>query len=229
MKIYLIFVSIHLLVSNCESARSTNPNCNFSNPTQRTEGGYPQITQQQCEALGNCFDDTIPNVNWCFRENAGKSRNPNCNFANPTQRVDGGWPQIGKVQCESLGYCFDDTIPNVKWCIKSNQKLPNSHCNFQNPQTRVDGGFPGISKKECVANGNCFDDSTPNTKWCFKYNTGRTQDRKCNFGNPQSRVDGGWPGISKNQCESSGNCFDDTILNVNFCFIPNSARSCHVL
>lgn len=247
MKFCLIFVSIYLFVANCESglheylqsylnntqlefifflfilARSTNPNCNFSNPTQRTDGGYPQITQQQCEALGNCFDNTTPNVIWCFRENAGKSRNPNCNFANPNQRVDGGWPQISKLQCESQGYCFDDTIPNVAWCIKSTPRLSSSNCDFGNPQNRVDGGIPGISKQECVAKGNCFDDSTPNTVWCFKYNKGRTQNRNCDFSDPQLRVDGGRPGIGKIECESLGNCFDDTIPNVPFCFKKNRA------
>ena len=152
------------------TARSSNPNCNFSNPTQRTEGGYAGITQQQCEAFGSCYDDTTPDVKWCFRENTGKSRNPSCNFANPTQRIDGGWPGISKNECESLGNCFDDTIPNVVWCIKTVPPLSSRYCDFQNPKKRVEGGFAGITREQCVAKGSCFDDSTPNTKWCFKYN-----------------------------------------------------------
>lgn len=196
--------------------------CNYEKPEKRVNGGWPKITKEQCEELDNCFDDTIPDVVWCFKQNRGRSMNPKCDFSKPKDRLDGGWPGISKLECESLGYCFDDTILNVNFCIKSKEKLPSRNCVFTNPQKRVDAAWPKISREECLSKNNCFDDSTPNTIWCFKYNTGRTQDRKCDFTNPKLRIDGGKPGISKDVCESLGNCFDDTILDVNFCFVPKS-------
>ncbi|XP_037038384.1 trefoil factor 2-like isoform X3 [Bradysia coprophila] len=131
MKFFLILLSIHLLATNCESAQSTNPDCDFSNPEQRTDGGFPGITQ---------------------------------------------------AQCESLGYCFDTTVPNVPWCIKSAQLVSSSNCDFGDKQNRVEGGYPGVTRKQCVSDGNCFDDSTPGVKWCFKpnVNAGGAEDVNAN-------------------------------------------------
>lgn len=210
MNIKNIFIIVRLLDSDCD----------FSNPINRIDGGWPGISQSQCQSLFNCYDDTTPNTIWCFKPNAGKSLNLKCNFSIPKNRLDGGWPGISKLECESLGYCFDDTVPGVVWCIKSDEKIASRNCNFLNPQRRVDAGRPGISKEECLAQYNCFDDSTPNSKWCFKYNTGRTHNNKCDFSNPQKRVNGGEPGISRDACEALGYCFDDTILDVKHCFVP---------
>ena len=39
-----------------------------------------------------------------------------CNM-HPYQRKECGWAGISKATCESRGCCFDDSIPDVKWCF----------------------------------------------------------------------------------------------------------------
>ena len=36
-------------------------------PHSRAECGWAGITQQQCESKGCCYDESVPNVKWCFR------------------------------------------------------------------------------------------------------------------------------------------------------------------
>ena len=45
----------------------------------------------------------------CFQEQP-------CNV-HPDQRKDCGWIGISRDTCESRGCCYDDTIPNAKWCF----------------------------------------------------------------------------------------------------------------
>ncbi|XP_069328360.1 trefoil factor 3 [Eulemur rufifrons] len=33
----------------------------------RVDCGYPEITQEQCNSRGCCFDSSIPEVPWCFK------------------------------------------------------------------------------------------------------------------------------------------------------------------
>ncbi|XP_004384928.1 trefoil factor 3 [Trichechus manatus latirostris] len=33
----------------------------------RVDCGYPQVTEQQCNNRGCCFDSSIPGVPWCFK------------------------------------------------------------------------------------------------------------------------------------------------------------------
>ncbi|KAM9254130.1 trefoil factor 3-like [Dugong dugon] len=33
----------------------------------RVDCGYPQVTEQQCNHRGCCFDSSIPEVPWCFK------------------------------------------------------------------------------------------------------------------------------------------------------------------
>ena len=39
-----------------------------------------------------------------------------CNV-HPDERKDCGWIGISRATCESRGCCYDDTIPNTKWCF----------------------------------------------------------------------------------------------------------------
>ncbi|XP_004602565.1 trefoil factor 3 [Sorex araneus] len=36
-------------------------------PKDRVDCGYPQVTPEQCNSRGCCFDDSIPEVPWCFK------------------------------------------------------------------------------------------------------------------------------------------------------------------
>uniref|UniRef100_A0A671E047 Trefoil factor 3 n=1 Tax=Rhinolophus ferrumequinum TaxID=59479 RepID=A0A671E047_RHIFE len=33
----------------------------------RVDCGYPQVTAEQCNSRGCCFDSSIPGVPWCFK------------------------------------------------------------------------------------------------------------------------------------------------------------------
>lgn len=33
----------------------------------RVDCGYPEVTQEQCNSRGCCFDSSIPQVPWCFK------------------------------------------------------------------------------------------------------------------------------------------------------------------
>ncbi|KAF6122130.1 trefoil factor 3 [Phyllostomus discolor] len=35
--------------------------------TERVDCGYPEVTQEQCNSRGCCFDSSIPEVPWCFK------------------------------------------------------------------------------------------------------------------------------------------------------------------
>lgn len=211
-------------------ARSSFQHCDFSNPKERVQGGSGGITQYECENLGGCYDDTIPNVHWCFRENAGYSENRKCDFAKPKQRKSGGWGGIRKFECESLGYCYSDLTPNVPWCYKADGLVSSRNCDFSNPRERTKAGFPGISAKECVAKGHCFDDSKPNAHRCFKYNRAEQRYHNCDYTFQASgnRVDAGWPGITKEECLAKGNCFDGLTASAKFCFKKNRPWCEHV-
>lgn len=41
----------------------------------RVDCGYPQVTPEQCNSRGCCFDSSIPEVPWCFKplQESGKS------------------------------------------------------------------------------------------------------------------------------------------------------------
>ncbi|XP_045140404.1 trefoil factor 3 [Echinops telfairi] len=33
----------------------------------RVDCGYPEVTSEQCNSRGCCFDSSIPRVPWCFK------------------------------------------------------------------------------------------------------------------------------------------------------------------
>ncbi|KAM5335366.1 trefoil factor 3 [Glossophaga mutica] len=35
--------------------------------TDRVDCGYPEVTPEQCNSRGCCFDSSIPEVPWCFK------------------------------------------------------------------------------------------------------------------------------------------------------------------
>ena len=60
----------------------------------------------------------------------------------------------------------------------------------------------------------------------FPGTDGNTDDQtvgsSCDLGS-KNKIDCGYPGISREECENTGCCFDDTIHNVIWCFIKYSA------
>ncbi|CAG5097210.1 Oidioi.mRNA.OKI2018_I69.XSR.g14979.t2.cds [Oikopleura dioica] len=95
-------------------------------PSKRVDCGYEGISIDRCQARGCCWDDGAgSNVPWCFH---GKSSMDNavdlarlvpqkstCS-GDAKQRKNCGWNRITPQECESIGCCFDDSVPRVPWC-----------------------------------------------------------------------------------------------------------------
>ena len=47
---------------------STEGDCKSGLPKDRVDCGYGGIPAQDCLAKGCCFDDSIPDVIWCFKD-----------------------------------------------------------------------------------------------------------------------------------------------------------------
>jgi hypothetical protein len=187
------------------------------NVKDRQECGWPGISREACLArVGCCFDNSIPNVKWCYKST--DYSNAVC-AVNPNERVECGWPGIPKEVCLSHPQCcFDDSIRDVKWCFHQHDyeyTVRSEVCAIE-PKDRVECGWPGILISECLSHaGCCFDDSIPEVKWCF-----HQKQEDCNVW-PAERTDCGWPEISPEECESRGCCFDDTFDETIWCFYKN--------
>jgi len=67
-----------------------------------------------------------------------------------------------------------------------------------------------FSPSQCGSQKGCFVVDQP---------SGPSTGSGCNVA-PSNRVEGGWPGISKSQCESRGMCWNSSIVNTKWCFVP---------
>lgn len=56
----------HLHLSEMEGRACNVP------PVYRKECGWPGITEDVCEARGCCFDPSIKDTKWCFKETESK-------------------------------------------------------------------------------------------------------------------------------------------------------------
>ncbi|XP_031563167.1 trefoil factor 2-like isoform X2 [Actinia tenebrosa] len=92
------------------------------------------------------------------------------------------------------------------------------------PRYRANCGFPGITKDQCE-NGHgggrcCYDTSVKGVPWCF-FGIKRLVCYK-DVINPKNRVNCGFPGITKEQCEKRHGgrrcCYDDSVESVPWCF-----------
>ena len=91
---------------------------------------------------------------------------------------------------------------------------------------KEDCGYSGITQQQCEENGCCYaESSTSGIPWCFKgiddIPTYYTRDSKkiCAI-DRENRVDCGYKGIKKEECESKDCCFkiDDYESVVPWCF-----------
>ena len=52
----------------CYEPVGKQPTCGGLAPASRIDAGFPGISGEQCvKNLGACFDDSVPNVPWCFQ------------------------------------------------------------------------------------------------------------------------------------------------------------------
>jgi len=146
---------------------------------------------------------------------------------NVESRKNCGWAGITKVQCENRGCCFNSNFVKSKWCFYKD--ISNSQCSV-NPENRKECGWPGITKEQCESKpGCCFNNKTPGTKWCyyeriFKDMPKREITGSCEV-NVESRINCGWGGITRQQCESRGCCFNSNFVHSNWCFYKDISNS----
>ncbi|XP_042543141.1 trefoil factor 3 [Dipodomys spectabilis] len=65
---------------------------------ERVDCGYPQVTKEQCNNRGCCFDSSIRNVPWCFKplqETAPQGVTVHVNMAQNRELTTGGWAAAG--------------------------------------------------------------------------------------------------------------------------------------
>jgi uncharacterized protein YegL len=168
-------------------------------PEDRVECGWPGILISECLShVGCCFDDSIPDVLWCFHQ-----KQVDCSVW-PTERTDCGWPGISQKECESRGCCFDDTYDETIWCFYKN-KVSLPECVEYAPWDRLACGFCEITESECqVKQGRCcYDNTYRNSMFCYK------QTDICDVA-AEDKEDCGWEGITADRCLARGCCFDDS-------------------
>ncbi|XP_042644206.1 trefoil factor 1 [Tyto alba] len=84
-------------------------------PNERTNCGFPGISEYQCKQAGCCFNDEVPGTPWCFAPKAKKVKKvcPDDHHA----RINCGFPGITAKECEKKGCCFKAHPAGVPWCF----------------------------------------------------------------------------------------------------------------
>ncbi|NXF89564.1 TFF2 factor, partial [Eubucco bourcierii] len=82
---------------------------------QRNNCGYPGISAAECRKIGCCFNNSIPDMPWCFTPKPKKVKK-SCP-TDVTGRRDCGYPGITAKECERKGCCFNPHPAGVPWCF----------------------------------------------------------------------------------------------------------------
>ncbi|XP_004602564.3 trefoil factor 2 [Sorex araneus] len=109
---------VALLLGLCTPAGAQKPSacqCSRRAPENRENCGFPGITSEQCSSAGCCFDNSIPDVPWCFRP-LPTQEFQEC-VMEVSARQDCGFPGISLQECAARRCCFSDDVPNVPWCF----------------------------------------------------------------------------------------------------------------
>jgi hypothetical protein len=141
------------------SSGSTAQQCSIQE-SNRSDCGFPGITQSACAALDCCWDDRTEGVPDCYRP---ADRRYEC-LVEPFGRQDAGYPGISERRCILDGYCWDDEIDGNPDCYKPDVAWP--HCALS-PASRRDCGYAGISGDACLDRGCCWDESIEDNPDCF--------------------------------------------------------------
>ncbi|CAI9622304.1 unnamed protein product, partial [Staurois parvus] len=91
--------------------------CTLTEPKARVKCGYPRISEKDCTDIGCCFDDSIPQVVWCYQPEI-QAETVECAVL-PKQRENCGYPGISMDHCYKKGCCFNSSVPDPIWCFYS--------------------------------------------------------------------------------------------------------------
>ena len=223
------------------TTETPGPNCKVDN---RVDCGYRGIQARQCREKGCCWDSKVRGVPWCFYGAdtttayvTTEEPRPNCNVADPSDRVDCGYPGIHPDTCRKRNCCWDETIRDVPWCFYGKgrtTRAPPVSCDVGAASDRVDCGYPGIHPDTCLERNCCWDESIRDVPWCFFGLSSTTASPttvtqpptpQCNVPRKQ-RKRCGQRGITRKMCIYERCCWE-TMYGAPSCY-QSSAPSCDV-
>ena len=116
--------------------------CSSVKPTARVRCGGFGITAGTCRiSYGCCYDDTIPNVPFCFQHPAS------CLAVPVNLRTQCGSAFISRTACQNLGCCYDTNSLNGVRCYHTLARPT------QFPTTRPPVTTPPPSPYDCTFDG----------------------------------------------------------------------------
>ncbi|PIO23449.1 hypothetical protein AB205_0008500, partial [Aquarana catesbeiana] len=95
--------------------------CNPSGPRARVSCGYSGISKKGCTDRGCCFDDSVPQVVWCYQPVIQAVKH-DCSAVHPHKRAKCGPPGVSPDECTKYGCCFDSSVAGVPWCFQPEVK-----------------------------------------------------------------------------------------------------------
>ncbi|XP_015677408.1 integumentary mucin C.1 [Protobothrops mucrosquamatus] len=212
----------------------------------RLECGYPSITAEECQAKGCCFNSYDINTRWCFHPLSDTVPARLCGMA-PKRRVSCGAPGISADECMAKGCCYEhyQYAKTVPWCFQPYEKQGNyymfnlldnlisaiaklywfdSHSSVR--QESLTPGQRTIATPWSV--GNQAEQEAEiiwhtlvtwdNHEFCLL-----TAKCRCDV-DPHKRSNCGPPGITPQECENKGCCFNSTVPGVPWCFKPTKSK-----
>jgi len=225
-----------------KSTTPQEPNCDVGLPSMRQNCGFKGIHQEECHERNCCFDDSVPDVPWCF---FGKATTPDCDVGPRSMRRDCGFMGIQQDECHERNCCWDDSVPGVPWCffgarstttasttiitttvattVKPATPPPISHC-YIAVKYRKPCGSRNIGKEQCVAIEGCcwrrsFIFRVPS---CYLA-ASTPAPGGCNPHLPH-RLTCGYLGINKTRCSAIGCCWDDSVPSRPKCYRRNTGQ-----
>ncbi|KAL7983634.1 hypothetical protein Chor_000510 [Crotalus horridus] len=196
----------------------------------RLECGYPSITAEECQAKGCCFNSYDINTRWCFHPLSDTVPARLCGMA-PKRRVSCGAPGISADECMVKGCCYE----HYQYAKTQNANVTLIPTN--DPTVDLPGSLPRNAKIKDVASiqqcqeslgalnqQNLKKNDLPymvtwdNYEFCLL-----TAKCRCNI-DPHKRSNCGPPGITSQECENKGCCFNSTVPGVPWCFKPTPPK-----
>ena len=217
------------------SAADLEPDCHVGLPKNRLDCGFPTIPSDDCHRRKCCWDDSIPDVPWCFfgREFSAIV-DIYCDVGPPSKRVDCGYPGIVPKECGTRKCCWNATVLDVPWCFfginvysaeastTTVTPPPTARCDVLE-KSRKRCGRRGITRKKCVGRGCCWKLSkVREIPSCYHGKSGQGQ-AGCNPHDPD-RILCGYVGAKKKMCLESHCCWDDTVPHQPKCYRPNTGQ-----
>eukprot|EP00833_Pecoramyces_ruminatium_P004334 jgi/Orpsp1_1/1178366/evm.model.c7180000065006.1 len=186
-----------------------NDQCSCSvEPSLRKDCGYYGIKEDECVNIGCCWGpSSVSGAPWCFHTASGgkttdcqKEEGKTCEV-DIHSRKDCGYYGIGQNECISRGCCWaESTVSGIPWCF--NPKSIDSTTKTTTTTTK--------HKTTTTTTKKTTTKKTTTTTTTTKHKTTTTTTKPNCPADEKSRVDCGYLGITKRQCEAGGCCWAES-------------------